>query len=37
MHKLLMLGAMVGIGIGVAKFIKNHKQQNQESNTNAEE
>ncbi len=27
MYKLLILGAMVGIGLGVAKFIKKNKQQ----------
>ncbi len=26
MYKLLILGTMVGIGIGVAKFMKNKKQ-----------
>ena len=28
MYKILMLGAMVGIGLGVAKFIKKNKQTN---------
>ncbi len=28
MNKLFMIGAMIGIGIGVAKFIKNNKKAN---------
>lgn len=35
MNKLLMLGAMVGIGFGIAKFMKKNKQ-NQETKPEAE-
>ncbi len=30
MYKLLMLGALVGVGVAIAKFIKGNKTENQE-------
>ena len=30
MYKLLMLGALVGVGVAIAKFIKGNKTQTQE-------
>ncbi len=29
MHKLLMLGAMIGIGFGLSKFMDKHKKANE--------
>lgn len=31
MYKLLMLGALVGVGVAIAKFIKGNKAETQES------